>query len=91
MSLQVKKFSIPEIIFGRGSMDYVGLCARRLGAEKVFLVSDSGLESAGWVERLTAVLDREKLSWVYYSEVASNPRDFQIQRGADLYKQERAE
>ncbi len=91
ITLQVKKFSIPEIIFGRGSLEYVGLCARRLGAEKVFLVSDSGLEKAGWVEHVTSVLDREKLSWVYYSDVVSNPRDFQIQQGAEFYKQGRAD
>ncbi|MGA7874350.1 MAG: iron-containing alcohol dehydrogenase [Desulfoferrobacter sp.] len=91
ITLQVKKFSIPEIIFGRGSLEYVGLCARRLGAEKVFLVSDSGLEKAGWVEHVTSVLDREKLNWVYYSDVVSNPRDFQIQQGAEFYKQGRAD
>lgn len=90
-ALQVRKFSIPEIIFGRGSLEYVGLCARRLGAEKVFFVSDSGLEKAGWVEHVTSVLDREKLKWVYYSDVVSNPRDFQIQHGAEVYKQERAD
>lgn len=89
--MQVRKFSIPEIIFGRGSLEYVGLCARRLGAEKVFFVSDSGLEKAGWVEHVTSVLDREKLKWVYYSDVVSNPRDFQIQQGADVYKRERAD
>ena len=30
--------------------------------EKVFLVSDPGLEGAGWVEKLTDVLAREKMA-----------------------------
>lgn len=89
--MQVLKFSIPEIIFGRGGLEYVGLCARRLGAERVFLVSDSGLEAAGWVDRVTSVLDKEKLRWVYYSDILSNPRDFQIQRGSAAYKRARAD
>ena len=89
--MDVRKFSIPELIFGRGGLQYVGLCARRLGAEKVFLVSDPGLEGAGWVEKLTDVLEREKLRWVYFSEVASNPRDFQVEKGAAIYKETRAD
>lgn len=89
--MQVRKFSIPEIIFGRGSLDYVGMCARRLGAEKVFVVSDGGLEKAGWVKRVTEILDREKLKWVYYSEVVPNPRDWQVEKGAAVYQEERAD
>lgn len=89
--MQVRKFSIPEIIFGRGSLDYVGMCARRLGAEKVFVVSDGGLEKAGWVKRVTDVLDRENLKWVYYSEVVPNPRDWQVEKGAAVYLEEQAD
>jgi alcohol dehydrogenase len=89
--MEVLKFSIPEIIFGRGSLRYTGLCARRLGAEKVFLISDPGLEAAGWVSRVTEILDEEKLRWVYYGDVASNPRDSQIEKGAALYREQGAD
>ena len=51
--MEITKFAVPEIIFGRGSLNYAGLCARRLGAKKVFLVSDEGIEKAGWLQRLT--------------------------------------
>ncbi len=89
--MELRKFSIPEIIFGRGSLRYVGRCARRIGAEKVFLVSDPGLEQAGWVDRLTETLEEEKLRWVYYNDVVSNPRDSQVERGAAVYRRERAD
>jgi alcohol dehydrogenase len=89
--LELRKFSIPEIIFGRGSLRYVGRCARRIGAEKVFLVSDQGLEQAGWVDRLTETLEEEKLRWVYFNDVVSNPRDSQVERGAEVYRRERAD
>lgn len=89
--MEVSKFAIPEIIFGRGSLQYAALCARRLGAEKVLLVSDSGLEKAGWVQRITEILVEEKLSWVYYSDVESNPRDHQIQKGAKFYREQEAD
>ena len=89
--MHIIEFSIPEIIFGRGALKYAGLCARRLGAERVLVVSDVGLEKAGWVGRLTEILDGENLRWVYYSEVVSNPRDYQIQAGAAFYKERQAD
>ena len=46
------KFEVPEIIFGRGLLNQVGACARRLGGKKIFLVSDQGLFNAGWVDRV---------------------------------------
>jgi alcohol dehydrogenase len=87
----IKKFSLPEIIFGHGSMEYTGSYALQLGAKKVFLVSDPGLERSGWVGKLIEVLEASALKWVYYSNVSSNPRDYEVHLGADLYKAEGAD
>lgn len=85
-AMDITKFAIPEIIFGRGSLNYTGQCALRLGAKKVFLVSDSGIEAAGWVGRLMDILKKEGIDWVYYAGVNSNPRDFQVEHGAEIYR-----
>ncbi len=85
--MDITKFAIPEIIFGRGSLNYAGQCALRLGAKKVFLVSDSGIEEAGWVQKLMDILKKEGVEWVYYSSVTSNPRDIEVEQGAELYLQ----
>ena len=37
---------------GRDSMKYAGVCAKRLGAKKIFFVSDPGLENTGWVDEI---------------------------------------
>ncbi|MDR3088401.1 MAG: iron-containing alcohol dehydrogenase [Desulfobulbaceae bacterium] len=79
------KFAIPEIIFGRGSLNHAGQCALRLGAKKVFLVSDDGIERAGWLGRLMEILEDAGVTWIYYPGVTPNPRDFQIELGAELY------
>ncbi|MBP8645463.1 MAG: iron-containing alcohol dehydrogenase [Syntrophobacteraceae bacterium] len=89
--MRALKFSIPEIIFGRDSIKYVGVCARRLGADKVLLVSDPGVEKAGWVWKIGEILEREKLRWVYYSNVTTNPRDFQVHGGVALYRDQEAD
>lgn len=83
--MDITKFAIPEIIFGRGSLNHAGQCALRLGAKKVFLVSDSGIEEAGWVQRLMDILEKEGIKWVYYPGVSSNPRDYQVEQGAEFY------
>lgn len=84
--MDVTKFAIPEVIFGRGSLNHAGQCALRLGAKKVFLVSDSGIEEAGWVDKLTEILKSEGIEWVYYPGVTSNPRDSEVELGAELYR-----
>lgn len=83
--MDVTKFAIPEIIFGRGSLRHTGQCSLRLGAKKVFLVSDSGIEEAGWVQQLMDILKKEGIDWVYYSGVTSNPRDYEVELGAEFY------
>lgn len=83
--MDVIKFSIPEILFGVGSLRYAALCARRHGANKVFLVSDEGLEQAGWVDKVVHVLRQEDLKWHYFNQVVSNPRDYQVIEGARQY------
>jgi alcohol dehydrogenase len=89
--MDITKFAIPEIIFGRGSLNYAGQCALRLGAKKVFLVSDAGIEKAGWVQKLMDILKKEGITWVYYAGVNSNPRDFQVEQGAEIYRQNGAD
>ncbi len=85
--MNVLKFSVPEILFGEGSLGYAALCARRLGGEKVFLVSDPGVKQVGWVEKLTDQLRREGLTWAYFDAVVANPRDVQVIDGARHYRE----
>ncbi len=89
--MKVTKFAIPEIIFGPDCMSYVGPCARRNGAKKILLVSDQGVEEAGWVEKVADALDEEGLSWVYFNNVSPNPRDYQIREGAEFYLRQNAD
>ena len=79
------KFEVPEIIFGRGLLNQVGSCARRLGGKKVFLVSDQGLFNAGWVDLVMKSLIDADLSFVFYDQITSNPKDFEIEQGAKEY------
>ncbi len=81
------KFDIPEIIYGPEALSGIGHCAARLGGEKIFLVTDPGIIAAGWVDRTIRHLKREGLDYVVYDNVVSNPRDFQVTQGVQLYHQ----
>ncbi|HEX9776732.1 MAG TPA: iron-containing alcohol dehydrogenase [Geopsychrobacteraceae bacterium] len=79
------KFEVPEIIFGRGLLQQVGSCAKRLGGKKVFLVSDEGLFRAGWVDRVMKSLLDAGLAFVFYDQITSNPKDYEIEAGFREY------
>lgn len=79
------KFDIPEIIYGPGALSGIGHCAERLGGEKIFLVTDPGIVEAGWVDQAIRYLKRTRLDCVVYDNVVGNPRDFQVDQGAQLY------
>ncbi len=89
--MHITKFAIPDIIFGHNSVRYLAQCARRLGARRVLLVSDKGLEQSGWVERVQDILKADKLGCTYFNDVYSNPRDHQVHLGAEIYKAEKAD
>jgi alcohol dehydrogenase class IV len=84
-SLHHCKFEVPEIIFGRGLLNQIGSCARRLGGRKVFLVSDQGLFGAGWVDRALKNIMDAGLESVYYDNITPNPKDAEVEAGALEY------
>ncbi|MGA8832300.1 MAG: iron-containing alcohol dehydrogenase [Desulfomonilaceae bacterium] len=81
------KFEVPEIIYGLGALGKIGQCAKRLGGEKVFLVTDPGILAAGWIDETIKYLEQEDLEYILYDNVVTNPRDFQVEQGVQLYLQ----
>ncbi|MDR3569985.1 MAG: iron-containing alcohol dehydrogenase [Syntrophobacteraceae bacterium] len=84
----LQKFEVPEIIHGLGAMGIAGQCAKRLGGERVLLVTDPGVIHAGWVDEAVGYLRAEGLKYVVYDNVVTNPRDFHVEEGARVYEKQ---
>lgn len=84
--MQISKFMTPEIIFGTNSICQTGESLRRLGATRVFLVSDPGVENAGWIERIIHYLREQRLEYHLWTQITANPKDHEIHAGVAAYR-----
>ncbi|MDH4566941.1 iron-containing alcohol dehydrogenase [Pseudomonas sp. BN414] len=82
----LRKFVSPEIIFGAGCRHNVGNYASTFGARKVLVVSDPGVQAAGWVADVEASLQAQGIDHCLYTQVSPNPRVEEVMQGADFYR-----
>ncbi|WP_027183608.1 alcohol dehydrogenase-like regulatory protein ErcA [Desulfovibrio inopinatus] len=85
--LELRRFMAPEFIFGAGALDLAGRHAARLGAQRVFVVTDPGVISSGWAGRVVTSLEDEGLESVIFDNVSPNPRDEQVMEAVAEYKE----
>jgi len=83
---ELRKFVVPEFIFGVGARHKIGMYARNLNAKRVLVVTDPGVVAAGWLGELTADLDEAGISHAVFSNVTPNPRDHEVMAGVDFYR-----
>ena len=66
--------TVRRIVSGFGSLETLGEEIKRLKGTKVFIVSDPGIKSAGLVDLLIGVLDRNKINYRFFTEVEPDPK-----------------
>ncbi|MBA4602516.1 iron-containing alcohol dehydrogenase [Thermoactinomyces mirandus] len=81
----ITKFMTPEIIFGFHSLGQVGESMLRLGAKKIFVVSDPGVVDAAWVEKAIGYLKQSNLDYHLWTNITPNPKDVEIDAGVREY------
>jgi alcohol dehydrogenase len=87
--LELKKFVVPEFIYGKDARLLAGRYAKNLGARKILIVTDSGIIKAGWVSELIDSLEASKLKYAIFKDVSPNPRDFEVMAGVDMFNKEK--
>ena len=84
----LRKFVVPEFIFGVGARYLAGRYARNFGARKVLVVSDPRVIEAGWTKQVTESLAAERLPYTVFSQVTANPRAEEVMAGVEIYQSE---
>jgi alcohol dehydrogenase len=87
----IRKFVNPEIVYGIGASRLVGQYARTYGAEKVLVVTDPGVISSGWAEKVIDCLNSSGIKTIVFSSVSPNPHDKQVMDGAEFYNREQCD
>lgn len=90
MPIKCKLFLPERIIFGNGVAQQVGECVKDLKGKRVFLVTDKGVAGLDAFKDVENSLKKEAVDYYIYAEVDANPTDTQVERGARLYKEEKA-
>jgi alcohol dehydrogenase len=83
---ELRKFVAPEFVFGVGARNLVGRYAVNFAINKTLVVSDNGVEKAGWLDAVLKSLRDEGVQTEVFTRVHSNPRDFEVMEGAELYQ-----
>lgn len=85
---EMRKFVVPEFIFGAGARHRVGDYARHFSARRVLIVSDPGVIAAGWLKEVQDDLEKVGIPWVVFQALTPNPKDHEVMAGALLYGRE---
>ncbi len=84
----LRKFLAPEIVYGEGALELAGRHALNFGAHKVLVVTDPGVQAAGWTPEVEACLREAGIAFVTFKDVTPNPKDHEVMSGAEVYHRE---
>ncbi|MBP6407315.1 MAG: iron-containing alcohol dehydrogenase [Fusobacteriaceae bacterium] len=89
--LNLRKFVMPEVVFGKGARKLAGQYAEKFSLKKVLLVTDKGIIENGWVEDVVKSLDELGIEYILFTELTPNPKDFEVMLGAESFKNNRCD
>lgn len=85
-SLELRKFVLPEFVYGVGALNLIGRYARNFGSRKVMVVTDPGVTEAGWAEKALAALKAEGIAYEIFQDVTPNPKDYEVAAGVRFFR-----
>jgi alcohol dehydrogenase class IV len=81
----LRKFVVPEFIFGWGARALLGQYAKNFAFRRPLLVTDAGVLAAGWAEKAASMLLTANIPFSLFSRVSPNPRDHEVMAGAEFF------
>ncbi len=83
----LRKFVIPEFVYGKGAINLVSRHIKNFNAKKILLVTDPGIIQAGWVKKVEQHLIQDGIPYVIFQNVTPNPKDKEVMAGAKVYQE----
>lgn len=80
--LALRKFVVPEFVFGVGARKLVARYAQTLRIRKIFLASDVGVQKSGWSGEIEVILRQAGFDVVPFYQISPNPRDHEVMTGS---------
>lgn len=84
--LELRKFVVPEFVYGAGALTLVGRYAKNFGAKKVLVVTDHGVAETVWLNHVLDSLEKEKIAWVLFKDVTPNPKNYEVDAGVEFFR-----
>ena len=85
-------FDLPtRIQYGVGVVHKLTEALRDINATNVLIVTDKGVEASGLLSGVTSRLGQDRLKFEIFSDVESNPKDYNVHEGTQLAKQLQAD
>jgi alcohol dehydrogenase len=80
-------FELPtKIEYGIGAVERLAEIINALNAQSLLVVTDKGIRNSGLLERISNLLDASKLAYKIFDNVEPNPKDYNVQEGAEMAK-----
>ncbi|MDB6053416.1 MAG: iron-containing alcohol dehydrogenase [Verrucomicrobiales bacterium] len=76
----------PRIVFGVDSVERLPEIIADVKGARVLIVTDAGIIKAGHLERVTALLSKEKILYFVYDKVKENPTTLDVQSCLEMAK-----
>ncbi|HWQ63981.1 MAG TPA: alcohol dehydrogenase-like regulatory protein ErcA [Methanospirillum sp.] len=83
---ELRKFVAPEFIIGEDARLLAGRYAKNYSVSHVMVVTDDHMLKTGWISSILESLTVEGIRYTIFSDVLPNPRDYEVMKGADLYR-----
>lgn len=87
IELKPRKFVAPEYIYGVDSRLMVATFCKKLGGRKILLATDKGIKQTPWLIEIENELKKQELEYIIFSNISSNPRDFEVMEGKKIYEE----
>ncbi len=81
-------FTLPtKIVYGPGCVSAVIEELSINGGKKPIIITDKGVRGAGITDKITDLLDQNKINYVIYDGVEANPKDVNVEEGARIARE----